>query len=72
VRPADEERLLAELRPTAFGIAYRMLGSVAEAEEVVQESLLRVHRALDEGKRIESPRANVATNGTRLALEELR
>jgi RNA polymerase sigma-70 factor (TIGR02957 family) len=72
VRPAEEERLLAELRPTAFAIAYRMLGSVAEAEEVVQESLLRVHRALDEGERIESPRAYVATVASRLAIDQLR
>ena len=33
----DRERLLDELRPVAFAIAYRMLGSVAEAEDVVQE-----------------------------------
>jgi DNA-directed RNA polymerase specialized sigma24 family protein len=32
----DRERLLDELRPVAFAIAYRMLGSVAEAEDVVQ------------------------------------
>jgi RNA polymerase sigma-70 factor (ECF subfamily) len=66
------ERLLAELRPVAFGIAYRMLGSVAEAEDVVQEALLRVHRALEEGGRIESPRAFVATVATRLAIDQLR
>ena len=43
----DRERLLDELRPVAFAIAYRMLGSVSEAEDVVQEALLRVHQALD-------------------------
>jgi DNA-directed RNA polymerase specialized sigma24 family protein len=37
----DRERLLDELRPVAFAIAYRMLGSVSEAEDVVQEALLR-------------------------------
>src|SRR5437763_14660531 len=46
----DRERLLGELRPVAFAIAYRMLGSVAEAEDVVQEALLRVHQALDCGE----------------------
>ena len=49
-----------------------MLGSVAEAEDVVQEALLRVHRALEAGERIESPRAFVATVTTRLAIDELR
>jgi RNA polymerase sigma-70 factor (TIGR02957 family) len=64
--------LLDELRPAAFAIAYRMLGSVAEAEDVVQEALLRIHRALEDGQRIESPRAYVATVATRLAIDELR
>jgi RNA polymerase sigma-70 factor (ECF subfamily) len=68
----DRERLLHELRPVAFAIAYRMLGSVSEAEDVVQEALLRVHQALDAGERIASPRAFVATVTTRLAINELR
>ncbi len=73
-RPDKRERdqLLEELRPVAFAIAYRMLGSVAEAEDVVQEALLRVHRALSGGQRIESPRAFIATVTTRLAIDELR
>jgi len=68
----SEETLLAELRPVAFGIAYRMLGSVAEAEDVVQESLLRVHEALAGGERLGSPRAFTATVATRLAIDQLR
>ena len=68
----DRERLLNELRPVAFAIAYRMLGSVSEAEDVVQEALLRVHQALDAGEQIASPRAFVATVTTRLAINELR
>jgi RNA polymerase sigma-70 factor (TIGR02957 family) len=67
----DRERLLDELRPGAFAIAYRMLGSVSEAEDVVQEALLRVHQALDSGQQIASPRAFVATVTTRLAINEL-
>lgn len=63
---------LEELRPRAFAIAYRMLGSVSEAEDVVQESLLRVHAALEKGERIESPRAYLSTVVTRLAIDELR
>jgi RNA polymerase sigma-70 factor (TIGR02957 family) len=68
----DREQLLDELRPGAFAIAYRMLGSVSEAEDVVQEALLRVHQALDAGEQIASPRAFVATVTTRLAINELR
>ncbi len=34
-----------ELRPYLFAIAYRMLGSVVEAEDVVQEAFLRYHKA---------------------------
>src|SRR5262249_44018196 len=68
----DRERLLDELRPVAFAIAYRMLGSVSEAEDVVQEAVLRVHRALEAGEQIASPRAFVATATTRLAINELR
>jgi RNA polymerase sigma-70 factor (ECF subfamily) len=69
---SDREQLLATLRPVAFGIAYRMLGSVSEAEDVVQESLLRVHRSLESGEQIASPRAFTATVTTRLAMDELR
>jgi RNA polymerase sigma factor (sigma-70 family) len=68
----DRERLLDELRPVAFAIAYRMLGSVSEAEDVVQEALLRVHQALDAGELIAAPRAFMATVTTRLAINELR
>jgi RNA polymerase sigma-70 factor (TIGR02957 family) len=68
----DRERLLDELRPVAFAIAYRMLGSVSGAEDVVQEALLRLHQTLENGERIASPRAFVATVTTRLAINELR
>ena len=68
----DRDQLLAALRPVAFGIAYRMLGSVTEAEDVVQEALLRVHRALESGEQLESARAFTATVTTRLAMDELR
>jgi RNA polymerase sigma-70 factor (ECF subfamily) len=61
-----------ELRPSAFAIAYRMLGSVSEAEDVVQEGFLRLHRARAGGERIESPRAYLATVVSRLSLHQLR
>jgi RNA polymerase sigma-70 factor (ECF subfamily) len=48
-----------------------MLGSVSEAEDVVQEALLRVHQSLEAGEQIASPRAFVATVTTRLAINEL-
>jgi RNA polymerase sigma-70 factor (TIGR02957 family) len=66
------DELLEELRPTAFAISYRMLGSVAEAEDVVQEALLRLHHALEGDERIESPRAYLATVATRLSIDQLR
>jgi len=69
---SEREQLLEELRPVAFAIAYQMLGSVSEAEDIVQEALLRVHQALQAGEQIESPRAFVATVTTRLAINELR
>src|SRR5690348_16530000 len=66
----DEE--FHELRPSAFAIAYRMLGSVSEAEDVVQEGFIRLHRAREDGARIESPRAYLSTVVSRLALDQLR
>ncbi len=70
---ASRDQLLDELRPVAFGIAYRMLGSVAEAEDVVQESLLRLDRALDDERDpVESPRAYLATVASRLSIDQLR
>ncbi|TDE00594.1 RNA polymerase sigma-70 factor [Jiangella asiatica] len=61
-----------ELRPRAFAIAYRMLGSVSEAEDVVQEAFLRLHQTLRRDERIASPRAYIATLVTRLAIDQLR
>jgi RNA polymerase sigma-70 factor (TIGR02957 family) len=66
------DQQLDELRPSAFAIAYRMLGSVSEAEDVVQEGFLRLHRAREGGERIESPRAYLSTVVSRLALDHLR
>jgi RNA polymerase sigma-70 factor (TIGR02957 family) len=66
------EQEFDELRPSAFAIAYRMLGSVSEAEDVLQEGFLRLHRAREGGERIESPRAYLSTVVSRLALDHLR
>jgi RNA polymerase sigma-70 factor (TIGR02957 family) len=66
------DALYDELRPAAFAIAYRMLASVAEAEDIVQEALLRLHREIETGTRIDSPHAYVSTVATRLAIDQLR
>ena len=58
-----------DLRPLLFSIAYRMLGSVAEAEDVVQEAYLRRASATDQ---VESERAYMTTITTRLAIDVLR
>ena len=73
-RSAGEAELYEE-RATCgprFAIAYRMLGSVGEAEDVVQEALLRLHARSSAGEEIESPQAYLATVVTRLAIDELR
>src|ERR671924_564399 len=56
------------LRSLSFGIAYRMLGSVTEAEDVVQEALLRLHQAGD----VDNDEALLTTITTRLAIDVLR
>jgi RNA polymerase sigma-70 factor (ECF subfamily) len=66
--PSVTTETYESLRPLAFSIAYRMLGSASEAEDVVQEGLLRLHRAKD----VEHPKAFVATVVTRLSIDELR
>lgn len=63
--PADFEAH----RRLLFGIAYRMLGSVADAQDIVQESYLRWSQAADEA--IRSPRAWLTTAVVRLCLNHL-
>jgi RNA polymerase sigma-70 factor, ECF subfamily len=67
--PAIDTRELEALRRHGFGVAYRMLGSVAEAEDVAQEALLRLTR--QEGP-IDEPAAWVTTVATRLSINVLR
>jgi RNA polymerase sigma-70 factor (TIGR02957 family) len=64
--------LYAELRPRAFAIAYQMLGSVSEAEDIVQEAFLRMHQTLQREEQITSPRAYISTLVTRLSIDQLR
>ena len=60
---------LEALRRHGFGVAYRMLGSVSEAEDVTQEALLRLTR--QEGP-IDEPAAWITTVVTRLSINVLR
>ena len=61
-----------KLRPLMFSIAYRMTGSVGDAEDIVQEAFIRAYRAEDAGTLVESPQAFLATTTTRLAIDHLR
>ena len=63
------EQELGALWRHGFGIAYRMLGSVAEAEDVAQESLLRLTR---QEEQIREPTAWMTTVATRLSINVLR
>jgi RNA polymerase sigma-70 factor (ECF subfamily) len=58
------------LRPVLFGVAYRMLGSAAEADDIVQEAYLR-WAAVDTSE-VENPRAYLTTVVTRLSIDHLR
>jgi RNA polymerase sigma-70 factor, ECF subfamily len=63
------DRELETLRRHGFGVAYRMLGSVSDAEDVTQEALLRLMRQAD---RIDAPAAWMTTVVTRLSINVLK
>ncbi|QNE36414.1 RNA polymerase sigma-70 factor [Leifsonia shinshuensis] len=71
-RPSGDDDLasavatFAEVRPRLFGIAYRMLGTVADAEDIVQDTWLR-WQAYDRST-VREPAAFLATATTRLAM----
>jgi RNA polymerase sigma-70 factor (ECF subfamily) len=66
----DSTTTFNRLRPRLQGIAYRMLGSVAEAEDVVQDAWLRWHES--DQDRIDNAEAWLVTITTRIAIDRLR
>jgi RNA polymerase sigma-70 factor, ECF subfamily len=75
VRPIPQTKrktVYEDLRPLLFSIAYRMVGSASEAEDIVQEAFLRFHRESEEGADIESPKAWLSTVTTRLAINHVQ
>jgi RNA polymerase sigma-70 factor (ECF subfamily) len=58
------------LRGRLFGLAYRMLGSRADAEDIVQEAYIRWHEA--DQSRVENPEAWLVTTASRLAIDRRR
>jgi RNA polymerase sigma-70 factor (ECF subfamily) len=68
--PDELAAVFTETRPLLFSIAYRMLGSVADAEDIVQDAYLRWQRTPDLDVR--EPRAYLTTVVTRLAINELK
>lgn len=60
-----------EYRPLMFSIAYRMTGSVSDAEDIVQDAYLRLDRRLREGDQIGNTRAFLTTVTTRLAIDQM-
>lgn len=66
---ADGASVFVELRPALLGLAYRMLSSATEAEDVVQDAFLRWAAA--DIPEVSSPRAYLTTTVTRLCIDRL-
>jgi RNA polymerase sigma-70 factor (ECF subfamily) len=66
------EPVYEELRPLLFSIAYQMVGSASDAEDLVQEAFLRFHREARRGTQIASPKAWLSTVTTRLAINHVQ
>ena len=63
---------LEPYRPLLFSIAYRMVGEVGHAEDIVQDAFLRAHRTIEDGTEIREPKAFLTEVTTRLAIDHLR
>src|SRR5919107_3039563 len=70
--PEKGKAVYEHLRPLLLSIAYRMVGSASEAEDIVQEAFLRYHRETEGGTEIESPKAWLSTVTTRLAINHVQ
>lgn len=68
--PSDADPFDA-LRPRLFSVAYRMLGTRADAEDVVQDAWLRWRQNTNR-ETVQSPEAWLVTVTTRLAIDRLR
>jgi RNA polymerase sigma-70 factor (TIGR02957 family) len=64
---SDSLLIFTSVRPRLFGIAYRMLGSAAEAEDIVQDVWLRWQQSANRST-VENPAAYLATITTRLCI----
>ncbi len=71
-RQAPRGEVYEELRSLLFSIAYGIVSSVSEAEDIVQEAFLRFHREQSNRVDIDSPRAWLSTVTTRLAINHVR
>jgi RNA polymerase sigma-70 factor (ECF subfamily) len=67
---ADSINIFSEHKPILFSIAYRMLGTVMDAEDMVQETFLRWQNC--EQAKVESPKAWLSTVLTRLCINHLK
>lgn len=72
IMPTEEEKIevFKRYRARLFGIAYRMLGTRDDAEDILQEAYIRWHRA--DADEIETPEAWLVTVVTRLSIDRLR
>lgn len=68
----NQDDVFHSYRPLLFSIAYRMLGSVMDAEDGVQEAYVRWHQAVASGESVQSPKAYLCTIVTRLCIDQLR
>ena len=66
----DNLQHFQQVRSHLLGLAYRILGSLADAEDAVQDTFLKWHRA--DGQAIETPAAWLTTVCTRRCLDLLR